>query len=392
MKKNLVFFTMDYVPKNFGGIGIHLYNLINNLKSTNNITIIWVKYLPNNNDDTQVILDNGVRVIKINGHYEEVQNYYGKSDHAIDLMVSIGTAYYITHEVENFIDFTEKNTIIHNHGNLFNFTCEYLKNKYNIPLISTIHYKSWEYKEDLYKSLQHSMLFSSDACICVSNWLYQTIIQLDESLKKKISIIHNGVSKSTSNHIDNVFEVGKFKICCVGALIYRKGIDRIIEAIDRSKYKDNIELYIIGNGSEKRNLVMMTENKHISANFLNDLENKKAREWMRKCHLVVMPSREETFSITALEALAEGRCLLASRLGGFLELISDGENGFLFSEINELSNKIDLLYENPKLINKVSKCAYETSKKYNWDKVALDTEIIYEKHINLLKNSNIAHI
>ncbi len=47
---------------------------------------------------------------------------------------------------------------------------------------------------------------------------------------------------------------------------------------------------------------------------------------------VVLPSKNEPFATTALEAMSRGCCVVASGVGGFTELIHDGEDGFLFEQ------------------------------------------------------------
>src|SRR5262249_9952995 len=54
-------------------------------------------------------------------------------------------------------------------------------------------------------------------------------------------------------------------------------------------------------------------------------------ELVRASRCVVMPSQwYETFGLAALEALAQGRAVVASRIGALPALVRDGENGLLF--------------------------------------------------------------
>lgn len=53
------------------------------------------------------------------------------------------------------------------------------------------------------------------------------------------------------------------------------------------------------------------------------------RPWLSACDLVIVPSRREAFGLSALEALAAGRPVIASRVGGLPEVVRDGVSGRL---------------------------------------------------------------
>ena len=381
LRKRLVFFTIDYYPNNVGGIGVHLYKLIKNLSKDNEITVILVKYWPNITDETQIRYENGVKVITINGHYDEIQELYRYYDEEIELMTSIGTSYFITREIEKLVDFTQPNTILHNHSYLFNFTCEHIKRKYSVPLFTTIHYKLWESQCDIDGSLLHSMLSHSNNCIFVSDWIRNTLNVIDNSWENKHIVIHNGADKTTYSDTRSSFDGSVLKICFVGMLIHRKGLDRLFEAVNKAINKSNIEIYVIGEGPEKEKMITLARNLGINAGFLGKLPNTMVREWMHNSHLVVMPSREETFSIVALEALAEGRPVFASKLGGFLELIQDKKNGVLFDDLKDLSERIDEVFAKPYMLHEMSSEAYKTSKMYDWNVIGKKTETLYDESL-----------
>jgi glycosyltransferase involved in cell wall biosynthesis len=68
----------------------------------------------------------------------------------------------------------------------------------------------------------------------------------------------------------------------------------------------------------------------------------------------VVPSRYESFGLVALEALACGACVVASRVGGLPTIVRDGENGLLvdFFSTERIAARIDeaLSMENSRLL------------------------------------------
>ena len=69
--------------------------------------------------------------------------------------------------------------------------------------------------------------------------------------------------------------------------------------------------------------------------------------WYNKASLVVVPSEiYESFSYTVAQAMSCGKAVIASKIGGVLDTVDNGESGSLFSPGNksELFKKIEELY------------------------------------------------
>ena len=87
--------------------------------------------------------------------------------------------------------------------------------------------------------------------------------------------------------------------------------------------------------------------------------------------LLILPTYEETFGLVAAEAMIMGVPVIGSNAGGVPEIISHGSNGLLFETKNasDLSEKIDMLYENKTLREQLVSNAFEYAyKRYNYDK------------------------
>ncbi|MGC8846685.1 MAG: glycosyltransferase family 4 protein, partial [Candidatus Hydrogenedens sp.] len=91
----------------------------------------------------------------------------------------------------------------------------------------------------------------------------------------------------------------------------------------------------------------------------------------RQSDICVIPSHwAEPFGITALEAMALGKAVIASKIGGLKETILDNQNGLLFEPGNplELSEKLNLLLNNPQIKMTLGKNARKSVlENYIWD-------------------------
>jgi len=93
----------------------------------------------------------------------------------------------------------------------------------------------------------------------------------------------------------------------------------------------------------------------------------------------VMPSLYESFGMVALEAMACGIPVIASRVGGLTFTVRDGETGFLVPERNSkaLADKLNLVLTDECLRQRLGHRASQVSLGYSWDIVADQLEALY---------------
>jgi len=93
----------------------------------------------------------------------------------------------------------------------------------------------------------------------------------------------------------------------------------------------------------------------------------------------VFPSRYEAFSLVTLEAAASGLPIVAHAINGTEELVRDGENGWLVSPGAEaLREKIETLRDDPERRARMSAAAVESSRRYDWDRIAEEQFNVFE--------------
>ncbi len=171
-----------------------------------------------------------------------------------------------------------------------------------------------------------------------------------------------------------------------GRLSKEKGIDILIEAM--ALVNENIKLKIVGNGPEKENLKKLAEKLKINnqIQFLGHKNQNELKEIIKNSLAVIAPSQwYENCPLSILEAFSFGKLVIASNLGGIPELVKDGKTGFLFEPSNakDLSEKINLLFENSEKIISMGKSAQEEiEKKYNPEIHYQKLMEIYEKFIS----------
>lgn len=108
----------------------------------------------------------------------------------------------------------------------------------------------------------------------------------------------------------------------VSRLVPHKWIDRAIRAANESRYR----LKIVGEGRDRASLERLAGP---TVEFLGARPDSEVVVHMQRCRALILPGVED-FGMTAVEAQAAGRPVIAARGGGALETIRDGTTGLFF--------------------------------------------------------------
>ena len=204
--------------------------------------------------------------------------------------------------------------------------------------------------------LNRIVLHSSDHIIAVSHDLKNAITESFDITSKKISVIDMGVDSTIFFPNNNITKKETFTLLFVGRLSKEKGFDVLLGAIEliSKKISSGLKCIVIGDGDKQnqyqKNVKLKMLANHIT--FIGSQNQIQISKWMNQAHLVVIPSRKEGFGLVAIEALACGTPVIASKVGGLREIIQDKINGYFITpgEVGDLEEKIIFFMKNPNLI------------------------------------------
>lgn len=196
--------------------------------------------------------------------------------------------------------------------------------------------------------------------------------------KKKIEIIPNAID---FNPPAGRRQKDEMIVGSVGSLNFAKGQKYLIQAFSTiSKKFPEARLEIVGDGPLKEQLKEQAESLGLSdkIKFLGQKEDIKSiiENWS----VFALPSVSETFGIAILEAFSLMIPVVASRVGGVVDIIKNDENGILVPAKNSqaLATEIIDILDNDRKAARLAVSALSTLKnRFTWDKIITEIEKVY---------------
>ncbi len=122
------------------------------------------------------------------------------------------------------------------------------------------------------------------------------------------------------------------RLVYVGSDIVRKGLDILLQAINMLPTGQEWHLTVVGATRaqcEQAFPNLFAKNKFSQVEFVGKLEKDQLRQILWNSQVFVLPSRAEALGVALLEALAAGSPVVATRVGGIPEIVSDATAGIL---------------------------------------------------------------
>lgn len=131
-------------------------------------------------------------------------------------------------------------------------------------------------------------------------------------------------------------KVKKFLI--LGRFEKEKNIDKVIQSFLNIKHEGDI-LYIVGEGSEIKNLLAIAKNSS-SIIFSGFVANDKIQEYFNEVDCVIISSDEESGPLVGIETMAAGRLVLSTRVGAMPERLNGIPTLWFDNSVESLSEQM----------------------------------------------------
>jgi len=170
-------------------------------------------------------------------------------------------------------------------------------------------------------------------------------------------------------------------ILTVARLVRQKGIHHLIEAF--SGLSTDKKLVIVGApgfGGEYAEYIRNLSAGNSAIVFTGFQTGDALRQLFANAYLYVHPSEAEGLSVSILEAMSAGRCVLVSDIPENLEPIGDTGVTFVKADVADLREKLGSLFNHPEVVAERGARSREwASREYDWDRIAAATAALYAR-------------
>lgn len=274
----------------------------------------------------------------------------------------------------------ENITIVHTHHRMATFYMYILNRTNNVKIISTLHGTFSD------KKLLTKIAYNNIDIIACGNIVKEAFVQNYGINANHITVINNAIKKDESNieKIRCLYNLGKEykKVGYIGRLSPEKGVQIFVEAISLvTKINPKIFFVIVGTGELEDDLKKAVKERGLE-NVVAFLGYRRdAQNVIKQIDITVLPSFTEGLPLTPIESFAQGKPIVATRVGGTAEIVKNGSNGILVpaGEPKALAEGILKILKNEEDYEKMSKGAVQSfENKFSYDRFENELLVFYK--------------
>ncbi|HVC90435.1 MAG TPA: glycogen synthase [Acidobacteriaceae bacterium] len=315
--------------------------------------------------------------------------------------------------------------VVHTHTWYVSMAGFLAKKLFKIPFVLTTHslepLRAWKSEQlgsgyAMSSWMERTAILDADAVIAVSNGTKADILRVYPELQPdKVHVIYNGIDLAEYNKASDTAALTKYGVdpaqpyvLFVGRITRQKGVTHLVEAI---RYLPANTQVVLCAGApdtpeiaaEMRQKVAEAQASHPHVVWIEKMVTKpEAIQMYSHARVFCCPSVYEPFGIINLEAMACHAPVVASATGGILEVVVDGETGYLVPFESDpttgfpskpeqfacdLAAKISDLFADPEKCKRFGEAGRRrVEEKFAWSAIADQTIELYRQ---LLSSRNI---
>lgn len=232
---------------------------------------------------------------------------------------------------------------------------------------------------ELKHRIKQVLSYGSSAVVAASDGIKKFLVEEENFPTDKITVIRNAVETGRFAQIPPAPFGEVMQLLAIGRLEPQKGHDILLNAL--STLRDvPWELTLVGEGSAKDSLVDLAiiNHMHDRVHFVGT--HMDVAPYLAASDVVVMSSRWEGIGLVIMEAMAAGRTVIASNVGGIPELIDDGVTGMLVpvEDVDALQVAIRRVWQNQAAARELGAAArVKAQKDFDIRAMVADYERVY---------------
>ncbi len=211
----------------------------------------------------------------------------------------------------------------------------------------------------VFRVIETTLAGISDRLIAVSPEVRDELVRLRVAPKGKFSVIRLGIELEQRVRFEgdpaevrrrHGIPAEKFVVGWFGRMTAVKRTEDLLTMLTGTRERGiDAMLVLVGDGDDRRLLEQRAHDLGIARSCLFLGYQESVAPWFAICDAVILTSANEGTPVTLIEALAAGRPVVATRVGGVPDVVDDGETGFLVrsADTHAMAERLEILARDP---------------------------------------------
>jgi len=324
--------------KNTGGMSVYVREAAQELGSRGHLVDIYTRLNGSGQKQIAHLYDN-VRLIHLKAGDNGDMNKLALYGHLDDFFK----------ELEKFRDRESVDyDLIHSHYWLSGRVGNWAQERWKVPHVFMFHTVGAvknstvgsEKEPELRTAIEKNLARKCDRILVATDKERGHLVQHYGACPETIGVVPCGVNLNLFRPLDKIaarkqlgFAQDESVVLFVGRFAPLKGIDRLLEAMAHLKHHQRLRLVIVGGDGnstpESQRLQELSRALSIQdfVTFAGRIEQYRLPPYYSAADVLVVPSHYESFGLVALESLASGTPVVATKVGAMESILREGETG-----------------------------------------------------------------
>ena len=310
-----------------------------------------------------------VELGKLGMQVDIYSRYHGDSDNLVEYLadkvriihINAGYPHLAKNQIYDHLEQFTRNTIayarsenieydlVQSHYWLSGRVGQLLSESWDIPHVTTFHTladakvrsRSGEHEPEVRFESENNIIKSAELVVAFTDHERQLMARYHNVDPLKVEVIPCGVDTDLFNPIDRNVAKEKLGISAsrvalyVGRIEPLKGLEILIRAVTQIHSDEGLSLIIVGGDPDadeeiiRLKQIILALRMESSISFIGAVDQQELPLYYNASDVLVIPSYYESFGLVALEAMACGIPVIASRVGGLPTTVKDSKTGYL---------------------------------------------------------------
>jgi glycosyltransferase involved in cell wall biosynthesis len=244
----------------------------------------------------------------------------------------------------------------------------------------------------VFRAIETVLARVTDRLVAVSPEVRDELVSLGVARQERFSVIRLGIELEPRVAFDgNLAEIRRrhgigaetFVVGWFGRMTAVKRTDDLLRTLAtlRERGVDAL-LLLVGDGDDRERLEQRAHDLGLARTCLFLGYQEDVATWYAVCDAIALTSASEGTPVTIIEALAAGRAVVATSVGGVPDVVDEGETGFLVppGDTEALAARLELLARDPERRAEMGRMGRErVLRRYAVERLVDDVDVLYRE-------------